>query len=75
VRRFLDWVEGQGVELKAITPGMVGQYLVGLRPMRSGACQPHHQENSDRFGWSLRANFHAFSLPIQGDMFDLSVRR
>src|SRR6478752_10166875 len=30
VRRFLAWVEGQGVELVAITPGMVGQYLVGL---------------------------------------------
>ena len=30
VRRFLAWVEGEGVELAAITPGMVGQYLVGL---------------------------------------------
>ncbi|MGO9917336.1 MAG: tyrosine-type recombinase/integrase [Isosphaeraceae bacterium] len=30
VRRFLGWAEGQGIELKAITPGMVGQYLVGL---------------------------------------------
>ncbi len=30
VRRFLGWAEGQGVELAAITPGMVGQYLVGL---------------------------------------------
>jgi integrase/recombinase XerD len=30
VRPFLGWVEGQGVELVAITPGMVGQYLVGL---------------------------------------------
>ena len=30
VRRFLAWGEGQGVELAAITPGMVGQYLVGL---------------------------------------------
>ena len=30
VRRFLGWAEGQGVELPAITPGMVGQYLVGL---------------------------------------------
>jgi site-specific recombinase XerD len=30
VRAFLAWVEGQGVELAAITPGMVGQYLVGL---------------------------------------------
>jgi integrase/recombinase XerD len=30
VRRFLAWVEGQGVELVGITPGMVGQYLVGL---------------------------------------------
>lgn len=30
VRRFLTWVEGQGVELVGITPGMVGQYLVGL---------------------------------------------
>ena len=28
--RFLAWAEGQGVELAAITPGMVGQYLVGL---------------------------------------------
>ena len=30
VKRFLAWGEGQGVELPAITPGMVGQYLVGL---------------------------------------------
>src|SRR3954451_5580688 len=30
VRRFLGWCEGQGVELIGITPGMVGQYLVGL---------------------------------------------
>ena len=30
VKRFLGWCEGQGVELPAITPGMVGQYLVGL---------------------------------------------
>jgi hypothetical protein len=30
VRRFLAWAEGQGVGLPAITPGMVGQYLVGL---------------------------------------------
>jgi hypothetical protein len=30
VRRFLGWPEGQGVELIGITPGMVGQYLVGL---------------------------------------------
>ncbi len=30
MRRFLGWAEGQGVELAAITPGMVGQYLVGL---------------------------------------------
>lgn len=30
VKRFLAWCEGQGVELLAITPGMVGQYLVGL---------------------------------------------
>jgi integrase/recombinase XerD len=30
VRLFLGWAEGQGVELAAITPGMVGQYLVGL---------------------------------------------
>ncbi|APW64289.1 Tyrosine recombinase XerD (plasmid) [Paludisphaera borealis] len=30
VRRFLDWCEGQGRELPTITPGQVGQYLVGL---------------------------------------------
>jgi integrase/recombinase XerD len=30
VRRFLVWCEGQGVELPGVTPGMVGQYLVGL---------------------------------------------
>src|SRR5215467_1099739 len=30
VRRFLAWAQGQGVELAAITPGLVGQYLVGL---------------------------------------------
>src|SRR3954454_15916105 len=30
VRRFLAWCEGQRVELPAIMPGQVGQYLVGL---------------------------------------------
>jgi integrase/recombinase XerD len=30
VQRFLAWAEGEGVELLAITPGMVGQYLVAL---------------------------------------------
>jgi hypothetical protein len=30
VRRFLGWADGQGVELAAITPGMVWQFLVGL---------------------------------------------
>jgi integrase/recombinase XerD len=30
VKRFLAWAEGEGVELLAITPGMVGQYLVAL---------------------------------------------
>ncbi len=30
VKRFLAWCDGQGVELTAITPGMLGQYLVGL---------------------------------------------
>jgi integrase/recombinase XerD len=30
VKRFLAWAEGKGVELVAITPGMVGQYIVGL---------------------------------------------
>ena len=30
VKRFLAWAEGEGKELPAITPGMVGQYLVGL---------------------------------------------
>ena len=30
VRRFLAWAEGEGVELIGITPGMVGQYIVGL---------------------------------------------
>ena len=30
VKCFLAWAEGQGVELPAIRPGMIGQYLVGL---------------------------------------------
>lgn len=30
VRQFLAWCEGRGVELAAVTPGMVGQYLVAL---------------------------------------------
>lgn len=30
VKRFLAWVEGQEVELAAITPRQVGEYLVGL---------------------------------------------
>jgi site-specific recombinase XerD len=30
VRRFLAWAEEHSVELASITPGMVGQYVVGL---------------------------------------------
>ncbi len=30
VRRFLNWCEGQGVDLASISPGMVGRYLVAL---------------------------------------------
>ena len=30
MRRFLAWVEGEGVELASISPGLVGQYLVAL---------------------------------------------
>jgi integrase/recombinase XerD len=30
IKAFLGWCEWQGVELAAITPGMVGQYLVAL---------------------------------------------
>src|SRR3954467_3420411 len=30
VKRFLAWAEGQGGGLPSITPGMIGQYLVGL---------------------------------------------
>jgi integrase/recombinase XerD len=30
VKPFLSWCEGQGVELPGVTPGLVGQYLVGL---------------------------------------------
>ena len=30
MKRFLAWVEGEGVELASISPGMVGQYLVAL---------------------------------------------
>ena len=30
VRRFLARVEGEGVELASVSPGMVGQYLVAL---------------------------------------------
>src|SRR5208283_3060775 len=30
VRRFLSWCKGEGVELIGITPGMVGQYIVGV---------------------------------------------
>ncbi len=30
VTRFLAWADAQGVDLPSITPGMVGQYLVGL---------------------------------------------
>jgi site-specific recombinase XerD len=30
VKAFLAWVESEGVELPAITPGMVGKYLVAL---------------------------------------------
>jgi integrase/recombinase XerD len=40
VRRFVDWTEAHGVELTAITPGMVGQYLTGLG--RSPAKRSQH---------------------------------
>src|SRR5262249_25880086 len=30
VRRFMDWADDEGVELVAISPGMVGRYLAGL---------------------------------------------
>ncbi len=49
VRRFLAWVEGPGVGLVGITPGMVRQYIVGFlgsaanrrRAVESErACQP-----------------------------------
>ena len=30
VKRFLAWAEGRGSSCPPITPGMVGQYLVGL---------------------------------------------
>jgi integrase/recombinase XerD len=30
VKKFLAWCEGQGIELLTITPGKIGQYLVGL---------------------------------------------
>src|SRR5262245_11345399 len=30
VKRFRAWAEGEGVELAAVTPGMIGRYLVGL---------------------------------------------
>ena len=30
VKAFLEWAKAKGVELPAITPGMVGQYLVAL---------------------------------------------
>ncbi len=38
VKRFLTWAGRQGGELPAITPGMVGQYLVSLEqfPFDSG---------------------------------------
>jgi integrase/recombinase XerD len=39
VRRFLTWCEGRGVELASITPGMVGQYLIGL----GGSPEKHNQ--------------------------------
>ena len=46
---FLAWAEGQGVELAAITPGVVGQYLVvlgGLTPiLESGLFWKRKQED------------------------------
>ena len=30
VKRFLAWAEGEGVELRELTPGKAGKYLVGL---------------------------------------------
>jgi site-specific recombinase XerD len=52
VRRFLAWAEGQGVELATITPGQVGQYLVGLgaarRPSGTSTCRRYAASST---GW------------------------
>ncbi len=37
-RRFLAWAEGRGVELPAITPGMVGEYISGMGGSSSRQC-------------------------------------
>ena len=53
VKRFLAWAEAQGVELPAITPGMVGQYLVGLGGSPpSGTCICRRYAASST-GWSI----------------------
>ncbi len=59
VRRFLAWCEGQGVELPSITPGMVGQYLVGL----GGSAAKRNQHLSALRGFFDRlVNRHAVIL-------------
>ena len=59
VRRFLAWVEEQGVELIGITPGMVGQYLVGL----GGSAAKRNQHLAALRGFFDRlVNRHVFIL-------------
>jgi integrase/recombinase XerD len=38
VRRFLAWAEGRGVDLPAITPGMVGDYISRMGGSASRQC-------------------------------------
>lgn len=51
VRRFLAWAEGQGVELAAITPGLVGQYLVGLGGSRPSGTNTWRRYAASSTGW------------------------
>jgi hypothetical protein len=60
VRRFQAWVEGEGVELVGITPGMVGQY--GL-PVAGG-----QKTTLGRVSAGLRSRHHGCSLRNEPDV-------
>ena len=51
VRRFLAWVEGEGVELATISPGLVGQYLVAWATRPPSGTSTWRRYAASSTGW------------------------